>query len=803
MYQWVPNEEITAAKLNAMQNRPNMEGVDKNGLGLGGLDDSSLSSDVIDSDGGTWSTTIPKQKIITEHEVGNAKYEYDSGSETWKIRTGRTGVTGIKQVAPANIKWLCKNDLPSDAKKYIWQKINTDSYGNPTAVSMCVNTSSSLSSNTWDPVTGTTGTIWRRMTSIEPNTELYSNPSCKKSWAMKVVNENNTFTLPIARRYGVIQNWDNIQLFECEDVKDRGSSSHWAPVMYGEVGLSNLIQSIGELGGTFIYQTKAGCGSTNDYGIGIASGIEFYDATTYKECYNCHDMRPKSTRACASLGYGASIIIENVNEKHPWQFKLGTTPIHLDIGSLDAGTTANGCVQYSWPEESYLCWPLTPGYRCKRNGVVTGEFRRLCGGYICEGDNGEIHDNHQFAVGEIHDGVIGIRTATWRDPDGKDSKTATTFQWNRQGGVIVGIVEDIGACCGLRPYIDKSGIIHVRSNECHDSGKGTYRPGSGSSSGGGYVRVGVKTNAPLTNSGTSAGFIWNTGRALPPVNEGQRCIGVLNGDVERLTGNNAIYDAVQLRDLCEHFRAGEIKDGKIGIGTSHYAWTTDFDKEKPFCGMVCANSSGGFITGIANDSPCRAKIEGGYIHLPNPEWMGCNAQGVQYACSILWNCYQGSGWPLFKWTKPYNDCTSWRCISSGIVNGKIHSVMDTNKRETAARLPWNGEQNMYNEVGEYKCGRIGLAVATFDPSYDWWQNPQPEDVTCLGCLHYAWNTAGGLIRGIFADITVHDALRCPPYIDCYGNIHIVYIDEKTFKCNDYTRKIHYKKPKLWDDNPPT
>lgn len=495
-----------------MQIRPFMETINKLGLGIGGLDDSALSLSVIDSDEGSWSTVIPEPVIITEHEVGNLKYEYDAGSEGWKLRTGRAGTTGKPQVAAGELKWLCKNDLPNDAKKYVWQKINTDSYGNPVTIATCINTNPSMQTSTWDPATGTTGIIWRRLASIEPNTDITCEVSCKKSWAMKAINENNAFMLPIARRYGSLQGWGNIYLKEDADVKDRGSSSHWAPVMYGEGGMSNLIQSIGELGGTFVYQTKEGCGCDIDYGIGIASGVEFYDDISIRESYNCHEMRPKPTRACAPLGPGGKygkIIIQSVNPKHPWQFQLSAD---FDIGSCggwDPGSHWVDCIpcannplfhdnsgqDYLWGnnrdeiQSQKLDWAasLNPSAECYHWGLVNGKVM-----------SSETYDDASISwwapdtkveltakLGDVKEGTIRIPAAKFSariaaghawdwDPTTVCSHWGTKF--GPGGGIIRGVKADIWYLCHVctssgveehhympysLPFIDTWGVLHL------------------------------------------------------------------------------------------------------------------------------------------------------------------------------------------------------------------------------------------------------------------------------------------------------------------------------------------------------
>lgn len=555
-----------------------MEAINKLGIGLGGLDDSALSSSVIDSDGGTWSTVIPEDVIITEHEVGNLKYEYDIGSEGWKLRSGRAGATGKTQVAAGELKWLCKSDLPNDAKKYIWQKINTDSYGNPVAIATCINTNPSMPTSTWDPATGTTGTIWRRMASIEPNTDITCEVSCKKSWAMKAINENNAFMLPIARRYGSLQGWENISLYDTRDVQDRGSSSHWVPVMYDESGMSNLIQSIGELGGTFVYQTKEGCGSDNDYGIGIASGIEFYDDISIKESYNCHDMRPKPTRACAPLGPGGrygKIIIQSVNTKHPWQFQLTAD---LDIGSLDPGSRGWDPGSQWW-ECQIDKMPMADGPVCGgayfnwggrhdypegnlKKGIMDGSVTRLTNaGSMWYG----MYDDKcsLYRVGEINCGGIGITTASfwWNSEYDKSNPFYGTVSLNRSGGVVTGITND-SSC---RPTIDRDGWIHLPNPEW-------------------MGKHGVKipcANTELKNfmggGGAYPYYLWpafnkeNWCHTEPRYNDGGRVSGeivVMKPNVSGRQDTPQIYPCDGNQYLWPEM--GQVKEGVIGIPNAYF-----------------------------------------------------------------------------------------------------------------------------------------------------------------------------------------------------------------------------------------
>lgn len=588
-----------------------MEASSKKGLSDGGLIESDLSTAMIEEyDPSACMLSNPKQVIIEDHRLGQLKYEYkDEGTNpAWTLRGGRPGVTGMRQVAPGNLQWLSKNDLPNDAKKYVWQKITTDEYGNPTSVSQCIKTQASMSSSSWDPVTCTPGTIWRRLASIEPDTSVDPHPSCKHSWGMKAINENNLYMMPMARRYGNI-NSEDIFIDQGSDLKDRGSSSHWTAVMHSEVGLSNLIQSVGELGGTFVYQTRKSCGGCSDYGVGIASGVEFYDPTTYKECYNKKEMRPKSTSACVNLGYGGSLKIENVNKKHPWQFKITATPISVS----DCGTLADGRPQYSWPEESYLCWPTTPGYSCKRKGAVTGELRRVIDGLICEGDQGEIHQNLQYAVGEVKDGDLGIRTATWRDPGSNpDWRYATNFMWNRQGGVVTGIVEDVPFDSPKgKSYIDRDGMIHVR-NMCM----------SCAYPGGGTKVVTNKMLAQATSETSHYSWGWSGQgfkTSLYPCETYDYVSGQCNGVYSGIISNVIPAQAVSCTNI-QTF-SGETQKGVLAIGPSIWhanRGTGDGSEDHPFNPLW--HPPGGLIRGILADiSLCDDKVPFidslGFIHI--------------------------------------------------------------------------------------------------------------------------------------------------------------------------------------------
>lgn len=185
------------------------------------------------------------------------------------------------------------------------------------------------------------------------------------------------------------------------------------------------------------------------------------------------------------------------------------------------------------------------------------------------------------------------------------------------------------------------------------------------------------------------------------------------------------------------WRVGEIQRGGVGIGTATYMPTGVYDEANPKSGSVMWNPNGGVITAIMADSRCRPYIDtDGIIHTPDPCWMG--EEGVRCSHSALMSCLRGTMTPMYQWTPPYNDCTSWSCLHQGVINGKVQSIKPDNVTEFAARKPWNGEQIMYSEVGEIKCGRVGITTAWYDPTYPWWNSTPPSDVTRCSCLHYAW-----------------------------------------------------------------
>lgn len=136
----------------------------------------------------------------------------------------------------------------------------------------------------------------------------------------------------------------------------------WVRTAMPDKGASVPIRSVGELGGTFVY--RAIDGGSQEAGIGIASGVEFYDANTIGN-YNACSTRPQSTTArvdfgsCGKHGY---IQLQNINPLHPWQFMLTG---HLDVGSGGGG----GCIDIG-----------TEYWRCHVNALPFADGE-VCAGY--------------------------------------------------------------------------------------------------------------------------------------------------------------------------------------------------------------------------------------------------------------------------------------------------------------------------------------------------------------------------------------------------------------------------------------
>lgn len=473
MYTWIKDEEITAAKLNAMQHRPNMDAVNRSGLGFGGLDDSALSDCVINADGGTWGISIPRRVTITEHELGNLHYEYNHENEEYSIKTGAAGVTGKVQKDAGTIGWFNGSGIDLTCKNYIWEKINTDYWGNPTKIERCVSPCSGLDTQMWDPSTYTLGTVWRRIGTIEKDSR-FCDAGTNATWAYNAVNENNAFALPVARRWGWDSGSNTLVVANTEDINARYPQSKWAATVLNDNGLTVPVQGVGELGGVKIYNTF--CGNTNEdnrMGIGIAAGIEFYDPTSYNLYYNCICTRPKPTSACIPFGpegkYG-HIRIDAINPFSPWQFMLSG---ELDIGSWDPGSRG-------WDPGSHWldCIPLADGPICgtrsfygwegrfsqppgladMKHGLIDGSVTRLTNQDIlwCGAFNSWCAT---FRPGEINCGGIGIGTAQfeWTSNFYKDTPLDGTVAANRNGGLITGIAND-SPC---RYSIDQHGFIHA------------------------------------------------------------------------------------------------------------------------------------------------------------------------------------------------------------------------------------------------------------------------------------------------------------------------------------------------------
>ena len=512
-YNWTKDEEITAAKLNAMQQWPNMSVVNRSGVGIGGIDGSVLSEEVLDSDEDPNPVIEDTpMKEITEHETGNFHYENNEENKVRQLKTNVAGVTGKENYSAQTPIWFCCDaKVPKDGKAYIWEKISTTSSGQITNVTRCINQFSTRNSDLWDPVSNKAGIVWKRIGTIGQSqgfTPLPKGPGQSDQampWSYCVVNENNTVLLPIARRWGWVSAGNNIDISCDTDVKNRESSSKWVPTVLEDNHLSTPIQGVGELGGVFVYNTySCGCDITNRAGIGIASGVEFYDWVTVAECYNCHEMRPKSTRACASIGYGGSVAIENINPKHPWQFKLTTTPLNLplcagfstaiwtamdnDVVAKNNKYTLASAKAYETeksggsptPVGQDFLWgvqgkSLTPSqfdcYYCTTT-QEGGDKLRVAGlvkPYVGIVDSYKsLCQDIGATVGVIKCGVLGIPMAN-HYPNGYGMGTADRpFKplWNSHGGLIRGILADIPlstamGAVSIAPHIDCYGFIHI------------------------------------------------------------------------------------------------------------------------------------------------------------------------------------------------------------------------------------------------------------------------------------------------------------------------------------------------------
>lgn len=808
MYHWCKNEAITAERLNLSQTRPYMEAVNKSGVD-GGIDVTAVDTDCVlacfnDCDPG--SVEPVSRMEISEHETGNLRYGWNSegvlpcgvGMGRWQLESGASGVTGQEQYGAGTPSWVDNcYFLSAGCTVQVWDKITTNMWGTPTAVCRIYDYCCSHNTEIWNPSACEGGTVWRHMGRVERNCSAVTGdrePGNEDTHIWCAVNFNNAVIMPVARPVGR-SHWDSICISQSGAPDDycRYSKAHYTPIAGNVTGNTEPILSIGELGGTVVKLVNA-CG--DQQGIGIASGIEIYDCESYRACYNSDDPRPKFLRAAkATFNGGGWVQLEPIkNQKHgpmaPWQFKL-TAGGGGGWCDLELAHAENCYYEYS---EYIQTWNSEPELLCHTCGIVWGDVRRFTGGAVCRHENAAT-PCLQFKPGRVKCGHIGIGTATWNDP-GSDPDRSTSRWFNRQGGLVTGIVEDIGAGCSLRPYIDRQGIIHVRSMECYDCGAGRYSPGGG---GGSVVRTGRYTTAPLNYAAAGVtGFGWAQ-YVNPPVIEAQRCVGVLTGDVERVIG---LTKCVAEKDLCLEYRAGIITCGKIGIGTAHYAWKTDYNPEKPYCGFLCVNSSGGLIIGIKNDSTCRWYIEDGIIHTPNPCWMG--EHGVNVPCADAYIADPGGGkTSAYVFPSPVYD-GFWVTCSTGKVNGKVATIsLNPDAMPTSwAPAQEQGKISIYTSyvLGEVSCGTIGIPTA-----FDKHVTIQSGTLKCVYIPQYwkcpvaeYWQPAGGLIRGVRMDIpsaempntTCHKVFYGPiqlPFIDGWGILHLpsMYFERDCSGCSSW------------------
>lgn len=335
MYTWTQYEDLTAAKLNKMQERPLMDSINRAGVS-GGLDGSSLSMETIGCDLGSAGT--PPDPIHTqEHDLGYWRMAYDTETEQWRLKSGSAGVTGVVVKDAGSETWLL---TCTSCEAGNWHHITTDKWGNVITSQQVVD-SCSHATRMWNPTDNGSGggDIWRRMGTVYKDERFANvNPSERNQWIYTAKNENNALMMPVARHVGWCRQAD-INICTAQDVRDRKDNSVWVRTAMPDKGATVPIRAVGELGGTFVYRTTDG--GSNEVGIGIASGIEIYDSNTIGN-YNTCSTRPQSTTArvdfgsCGKFGF---LQLENINPKHPWQWMLTGA---LDLGSMgsivDIGT---------------------------------------------------------------------------------------------------------------------------------------------------------------------------------------------------------------------------------------------------------------------------------------------------------------------------------------------------------------------------------------------------------------------------------------------------------------------------------
>lgn len=184
-----------------------------------------------------------------------------------------------------------------------------------------------------------------------------------------------------------------------------------------------------------------------------------------------------------------------------------------------------------------------------------------------------------------------------------------------------------------------------------------------------YWRCHINT-LPYADGKVCAGYYYSwQGRNKDP--QPAKKSGIMDGSVTRLQiAGGLSCTEMQRTSSSVGWRVGEIQDGGVGVATATYMPMGCYDESDPQGGSVMWNPNGGVVTAIMADSQCRAYIDtDGIIHTPDPCWMG--EEGVRCAHSALMSCLRGTMTPMYTWTPPYNDCTSWSCLHQGVVNGKI------------------------------------------------------------------------------------------------------------------------------------
>lgn len=783
-YHWTSTEVLTAEKLNKMQQQPLMYHINNAGV-QGGLDGSSLSMETIGCDLGT-RIEISSPVQTGEHERGNYKMEYETSTEQWQLKSGSSGVTGVVAKDAGTGAWLltCTNSKATN-----WHHIKTDKWGN-VLESKQVLDECGHTTVMWDPGTTTgNGEIWRRMGTVEKDERFKCLNSCAtRQWIYTATNENNALILPVARRVG----WNKpgaINVCNNNETKNRLEKSHWAPTVFPDKGATVPIQGAGELGGTFVY--NAIDGGNNTVGIGIASGIEFYDKNTIA-CKNNNDPRPKSTTArvdfgeCGKNGY---IQISNINPLHPWQFEL--------TGELDIGTGGGGCfdpgtdwfntqieegkVPYANSPWSYNGAPVWQEFSsdddyiipegCGRDGIISARsIKRVYLNRDAELCRPWSEIEYRYTVGDIIDGQINIGTALQIWPNeqpgcvGQDYSNPRNcaVRYNPNGGTVTGIINDNEGW----PTIDTYGVIHLPDRKYmgnHFVAKAVWMPWLDPSlnqvgviscihneldaqahfiNNNGDIRLaGAKFNQPGINNtaGIIYSFTMTCANCQPRICNGTMYIPKSGGEVCKATyypGICSVNGTVQ--SIVWHDDITYIDHGDVKLGTAH--WSKELGDH--FCDRT------GGIKDICVVGAKYACIQNGtiLIDIGTSEPVICKAN------------YQ----PLYpQFNKP------------GIIS----------------TMGWCDD---YDKITQ---GNIFAATANWDPGSNGWMQPQRTGgvkAVCWGvsrnkpaidngnlimpvATYYPCNTgpAGvqnrpGLIRGVKAV----DCLLPAPYIDECGYLHI-------------------------------